>query len=266
MIWQPGLMLVALVVMLAYIARPTRSASGNKIKSPVRWKTASGTTTIATYNICGGRGLDGIRDIDRAADVLAPFDIVGVQELFAADWRGNPSHLEQIARSNDSGWLFAPTRSRWFREYRGNGLLSRFPVDKWYREPLIDQSGHSYRNLLTARVRIGDDHLSVLVTHLHTREGRDLQLRRVMERFMEYSPAVLLGDLNTKRDDPLLANILSDPTVTDAIGLVLGERDPPDRVDWILTRGVTISEGDMIEVGVSDHPCFHISINFAKNS
>jgi endonuclease/exonuclease/phosphatase family metal-dependent hydrolase len=257
---------VALVVMLAYIARPTRPANGNKINSPGHWKTASGSASIATYNICGGRGLDGVRNITRAAEVLAPFDIAGVQELFAADWRGNPSHLEQIARSNDSGWLFAATRSRWFREYRGNGLLSRFPVDKWYREPLLDQSGHSYRNLLTARIRMGEDHLWVLVTHLHTREGRGLQLGRVLERFAEYSPAVLLGDLNTKRDDPLLASTLSDPTVTDAIGLVLAERDPPDRVDWILGRGVTVSAGDMIEAGVSDHPCFHVSIDLAKSS
>jgi endonuclease/exonuclease/phosphatase family metal-dependent hydrolase len=254
-------MILAMVVILAYIARPARPASGTSINSPARWQTDAGTVNVATYNVCGGRGLDGIRDISRAADILATSDIAGVQELFASNWFGTPSHLEEIARRNDTGWLFAATRSRWFREYRGNGLLSSFPVDKWYREPLIDESGHSFRNLLSARLRINDKHLWVLVTHLHTREARGKQLKRVLDRFAEYSPAVLLGDLNTRRDDPLIADVLSDPDITDAIELALGSQDTKDRIDWILTRGVEVQGGHMVEAaGVSDHPCYQVML------
>ena len=260
MIWQSGLMILAMVLLLAYIARPTRPASGTTINSPSRWHAGSGTVNVATYNICGGRGLDGIRDISRAAGVLEQCDIAGLQELFAAGWFGASSHLENIARQNDAGWLFAATRSRWFREYRGNGLLSRFPVDKWYREPLVDESGHSYRSLLGARIRLDGGHLWVLVTHLHPRDGRSKQLKRVLERFAEHSPAILLADLNTKRNDPMLADALSDPEITDAIGLVLGPGDTDDRIDWVLTKGVSVQGGQVIEAGVSDHPCYHVSL------
>jgi endonuclease/exonuclease/phosphatase family metal-dependent hydrolase len=264
MIWQPVLLIFALIAILAYKARPTRETSGDEINSPTGWEPFEGTTTIATYNVCGGRGEDGIRDITRAAQVLAPYDIAGVQELHAADWSGRPSQLEQIAKLNNVGWLFSATRTRWFREYRGNGLLSRFPADMWYSEPLIDRSGHRFRNLLATRFLIGDEYLWVLVTHLHTREGRELQLKRVLERFMEHSPAILIGDLNTRRDDPVLGAALSDPTVSDAIGTALGPNDPVDRVDWILTRGLTILGGGKTGDGVSDHPCFNVTVSISE--
>ena len=35
---------------------------------------------------------------------------------------------------------------------------------------------------------------------------------------------------------------------------ILGDRDPPYRVDWIITRGLDTVDGDLIFSDVSDHP------------
>ena len=71
-------------------------------------------------------------------------------------------------------------------------------------------------------------------------QDRETQLERVFSLFCDLEkPAILMGDLNTFRDDPLLAGWLEDPEIHDVIGETLGEKDFPRRIDWIFTRGLT---------------------------
>lgn len=253
--------LLGALIGAAYVAHPTPAASGTAIGAPTRWTVPRAPVCrFGTYNVHGGKGAEGVRDIRRAAEVVRGVDVLALQELRAATRLRTPAQIEQLAGILDLGWLFAPTRTRWFREYRGTGLLSRFPVTHWYREPLVDLSGHSFRVLTTVAVDFYGHTLWVLCTHLHPRLAREQQLATVLQRFTHYSPAILMGDLNTTREDPALAALIQEPEVVDAIREALGERDAADRIDWILVKGLRVVRGGVAEVGVSDHPYYWVDI------
>lgn len=258
-------LVLALVVALLWAAgvpRPKPAARGNGINPPARWRRHDNDPlVVSTFNIHGGKGVDGQRDVYRTAQIISGADVAALQEVRAARRFGGSCQAEVIARANDKGWLFAPTQTRWFRDFRGNALITAFPVLEWHREPLVNVAGYRYRNLTTARLRIGRRDLWVLFTHLHTRTGRDAQLRTVLERFVHYAPAILLGDLNTTRADPQLAAVLHNGAV-DAVREVLGDQDRDDRVDWIITKGMAIDTGGMRDEGVSDHPYYWATVRF----
>ncbi len=262
-----GLLLIICLVLLgvcivsAYVAHPTPAASGTTINPPAVWTPLRGPTVrFGTYNVRGGRGLDEVRDIRRAAEVVRGVDVLALQELKGATHFRTPAQVEQLGKLLQLGWLFAPTRTRWYRAYRGNGLVSRLRATYWYREPLVDVSGHSFRVLTTVALELKGRPVWVLFTHLHPRLARDQQLDTVLQRFSQYSPAVLMGDLNTRRDDPRLAEALGQPDVVDAIRASLGNQDPADRIDWILVKGLRVATGGSTGVGVSDHPYFWVDL------
>lgn len=257
-----ALALILALLWAAAVPRSRPAARGTSINPPARWREDDAESlVVATYNIHGGKGRDGKRDLGRTARMISDADVAALQEVRAGGRFGAACQAEVIAGANGKGWLFAPTQTRWFGDFRGNALVTAFPVQEWHREPLINVAGRRYRNLTTARLRIGCRDLWVLFTHLHTRAGRDMQLRAVLERFARYEPAILLGDLNTTRSDPQLDALLQHGGV-DAVRQVLGDQDQDDRVDWIITKGVAVDTGGMHDVGVSDHPYFWATVRF----
>ncbi len=261
-----ALILALLLLLVAYESRPTGAAYGTDFNLPLRRRERhgeQGCLVVATFNIHGAKGTDGRRDLRRCAKVLEGADIVALQEVHAATRFGGRCQAGEIARLAGMGWLFAPTRMRWFRHYRGNALLSVFPVIEWFREPLPHVSGRSYRNLTTALLRIDGRDVSVLCTHLHTRAGREVQLRLLLQRFAQLpAPAILLGDLNTRDDDPQLRALL-DGVARDALRRGLGGRDDAGRVDWIITKGLDVEAAGARDDGASDHPCYWARLRFA---
>ena len=210
---------------------------------------------LGTYNIHGGKGADGLRDLKRTAGVIAGTGIVALQEVRSGWFCDQTGTLQ--SQLGTFG-LFAPTVQRWFHDYRGNSLLSVFPVDRWRSYHLPNAGGRRYRIYTVAEVSIGGQVLSVLFTHLHTRAGREQQLKIVLEHFGRLPvPAVLIGDLNSRRDDPVFAGLPGD--AVDGIAQALGAKDTP-RVDWIFTRGLEIKNGGRVDSEVSDHPYFWIEV------
>lgn len=250
---------IALIALLAG-AIPRRAAPSAGIERQPADGHPSGTeqsVIVATYNIHGAKGTDGRRDLARTAQAMAGVDIAALQEV-RAGWCRNQA--VQLARTLQLGWLFVPTLLRWYRHYRGNALLTRYPVSRWQTHPLPNVAGHRYRAFTVAEVDLGRVVLSVLFTHLHTRQGRQQQLGIVLEHFRSLKPpAVLLGDLNTKAGDPVLAQYLA-AAGWDALDRVLGERDTVDRVDWVLTRGVSLKRGGFTDSGASDHPYYWVEV------
>lgn len=245
----------------AYKASPQGASAGEGIHPPAKWKKPNTSFTIGTYNIQTGKSLEGKRDITKSAEVIKNTDILGLQELYAASWLGKKSHAQTLAEHGGFGWLYAATRRRWFREHRGNALLSKFEVAEWYIEPLADFSGKSFRNLITAKLIIDQQPVWVLNTHLHTKHGREVQLKTVLQRFAQYPTAILLGDFNTKTDDPQLIELLKDKNVKDAVQISLPDIDHSQRIDWILTKGFDIKQGFYQEKGVSDHPFYAVELS-----
>lgn len=250
----------ALVACAAGVPRRAPCRGGSGVENPLALAADPPPSRIrlATYNIHGAKGTDGVRDLGRIAGVIGRADVVALQEV-RAGWRDNQAG--RLGRRLECGWLFTPTLRRWFRDYRGNALLTRFPVGSWSTEPLPNLRGRRFRACTVCALPWRGATLSILFTHLHTREGRGEQLEMVIDRFLGLPPpAVLLGDLNTRRDDPRLGALLGADGVEDALTEVLGELDPPYRVDWIVTKGLRAADGGVAAEGASDHPYFWVEV------
>jgi len=235
-----------------------RGADESRLAGPVR---AVSTLRVATYNIHGGRGRDGCRDLSRIAADLERVDVAALQEVHDT-WRSRRQLDELGARLNRVA-LSAPTRRRWYRRHRANGLLTTHPIGRWSRMPL---QGHPrqrfhYRNLTVAQLELPQP-LWILFTHLNREQGRDEQLEQVMREFIKYSPALLMGDLNMNRTDPALLEYLARDDITDALGEILDD-DDPQRIDWILCRGLAPVRGGVIDSGASDHALYWCDIELA---
>ncbi len=220
------------------------------------------TVRFGTYNIHGCKGLDGRRDPDRVARDLEGLDFVGLNEVRRKPFAGE-DQAEVLGQRVGMGWLFAPAESRWYgRELFGNALLTRLPVDRWLRIPLPRKHDYSSRNMLLADVRHGGETIRVLVAHVNQRSPRErrMQLECVLGMFLSLDePAVLVGDLNTGREDPAISAALATPGVVSPVDEVLaGEK--LEMIDWILVRGLRGVDGGVRDSGASDHPLIWVEL------
>jgi endonuclease/exonuclease/phosphatase family metal-dependent hydrolase len=261
------LILVVLAVVLLSLARKPRPAinqSGTQIDTSYDWAAPESLLTIASYNIQTGKNLQGERDIAKSAHIIRQADIVGIQEVYANGWLNmlGFGQAQSVALANPGrfGQLFAATRYRWFRENRGNLLLSRIPIDQWDVVMLPDQSGKSFRNMTVANFNWQSEPITIINTHLHTGIGREQQLAVVLQEFAKYPRAILVGDFNTMRNADLLNQTLADDSTSDAIALAGLDLKNASRIDWILTKGFEIVSGKMHDKGVSDHPYYEVSL------
>jgi len=214
------------------------------------------TIRVGSFNIHGGKGRDGRRDIRRIAKCLQGLDFVGLNEVCGSRLGQPQDQAELLGRELGMGWLFAPTVRVWHWRESGNGLLSRRPVTFWQRIPLPQRHDHSHRNVVLVGLECERGRaVRILITHINRRDPeRSLQLRTVINLFTSLeAPAVLLGDLNTGADDPQLRELLEMPGVSDSVGQVLGEQ-AQNRIDWIITRGLDCVDAGMLDEGASDHP------------
>jgi endonuclease/exonuclease/phosphatase family metal-dependent hydrolase len=223
---------------------------------------------VATYNIHRGKGLDGIRDLNRTANVLRDADLIGLNEIAGPAFWGQADQVAQLAAKLKLGWQFAPNQYRWHKYHFGNGLASRLEVGPWTSEPLdYDRvQSNSPRNLLTATVMVGEQPITFLATHLDRGKIRPVQLQHVLSEFAAHTPAVLVGDFNTTATDPLLVAFFADSNNVDAIARVRGNADDRGRIDWIITRGLNVLSGGTEPPGVSDHPCYWVDVELSKTN
>lgn len=263
-----GIALLALLL----IARKARSANDregtqlnkrDETNSSVKQKQNS-SLIVASYNVQTGKNLQGQRNINRAAEILSRADIAGVQEVYAASWSNKfgigLSQTEVLARHSNFDWLFCPTRLRWFRENRGNALLSKLPINSWRTTMLPDQSGNSFRNMTVANFEWQGQSCYFINTHLHTGKGQTEQLKVVLDEFSKYPNAILVGDFNTRPDNQLLQQFIKSNQAIDAISQSKIDQDETNRIDWILVSGWTVLSAHKIAKGVSDHPYYEVTL------
>jgi endonuclease/exonuclease/phosphatase family metal-dependent hydrolase len=256
------LLLFALVYWQGSTKYPTGAASGARLNQVVGTTATDSerdasqrTIRIASFNIHGGRGPDGRLDLARTAQQLAGFDLVGLNEVRGTRWRTSVDQAELLGEQLDLAWLFAPTERRWGRDDFGNGLLAWRADVNWQRMPLPKPSSRTNRNFIWAKLPVGDETIDVLVTHLERGDTaeRHLQLQSLGQLFLSLAgPALLMGDLNSTADDPQLRQLLAAPGVSDALSC--RGIESPQRIDWILVRGLNVLDAGLIDRGASDHP------------
>lgn len=217
--------------------------------------TGQASLRVATYNIHGGVGRDLRRDLARTAEAIRGFDLILLNEVHGGYFWQTAGQAEQLAEATGRRWLFAPTETRWWHHEFGNAVLSLADADWWQRLPLPSAS-RGYRNLVLMSVPLAGGSVNVVATHLDRNDAaaREDQFRAASELFLALAePAMLMGDLNTTADEPLLAALLAREEVHDPLREILGQ-ETPRRIDWILTRGLRTIDAGTIDNGASDHP------------
>ena len=164
--------------------------------------------TIASYNIHRGVGLDGRRDLDRLAAVVAEIgpDVVGFQEVVR---QPNGVHGDQallLASKLGMTVVMGETRSYGEAGTYGNAVLTRLPVVGSDRCDLSWRAREP-RGCLRVDLAVNGTALHVFNAHfgLLLRERRD-QLERLATFITDKSiagPRVLMGDFNEWHRGPI---------------------------------------------------------------
>ncbi len=253
--------IVCLVLTLAGLGTqrqmyPLQSGSG--IYSPADWKSPdTRRIRVSTYNIQKAVGTDGKRDLQKILGVVSDDDIVGLQEVLGSTWTNWIDQAETLARAMGAGWLYAPSQTRYFREYYGNALISRFPVESWRIIPLVwsNELGNTtkslkHRNRIEARIVIDEIPVQVIVTHLDRGTIRPVQLLEVLGEFERHQHVILLADMNTDPQDSTMRQWLTANPGVDV------SEDITNKVDWILVKGFRTVDYGTAPSGPSDHPYY----------
>ncbi|MBS0210547.1 MAG: endonuclease/exonuclease/phosphatase family protein [Planctomycetes bacterium] len=264
-VWLVGLVVAAALSTwwAASLRMPCGPAAGHEFSGAsavVAVPAEKSVFRLTTFNIHGGRGPNAPVDLNLTAAVLADQDFVGLNEVRGPWLWQSEDQSELLGRQLSLAWLFAPAEERYWHYRFGNGVLSKLPVRDWQRIPLPSPWSDGYRNAVRLALDVHSTTLNVVVTHLTRSDDRErhVQLEAVGDLFLSLAePAVLMGDLNTTRDDPALQKLLTRPGVVDALGDLPAGRSQ-GRIDWILTRGLNVAGAGVKETAASDHPMFWI--------
>jgi len=258
-----ALVLICVLIFVASIRQPIESNSGTKFNkvnvsstgeaSKATQSMSTSTLRVASYNIARGKGTDGIRDIHRTSGILANFDIIGLSEV-----GGFPltNHAEEIGRDLEMAWQFAPNQKRWLYDYFGNAMLSNLTVTSWHSQmlPRDIKKNRAFRNYLVAKFEWQGKEIVVITTHLGRGELVNVQLDLVMQTFLRYPHAILMGDFNLMPDSPLWQAYLDKNEFSEAATNTPVLAHHQERLDYIFVRGLRIVNSGNHPRGISDHP------------
>lgn len=138
-------------------------------------------------------------NLDRLAEVLPQFDLVGLQEADAGSLRsGFLNQTRYLAETSGMPfWSHQPNRPMARLAHSANGLISRMEPRSVLDYPL--PSRIPGRGALLAQFGEGDNTLAVMVAHLSlSAPARVKQLGFIAELLQDFPHAVLMGDLNTE--------------------------------------------------------------------
>lgn len=226
---------------------------------------AAPSVRIMTFNIHHGEGMDGRLDLERIANVItgAKADIVGLQEVDRGVERTQSRDiLKELADLTGMRYAFGKNIDLQGGDY-GNALLTRFPIVSEGNRLLEPIGGGEQRGVLQTVLDVDGTRVLVLTTHFdHRRDSAQRprsaeQMRDMVAQWGE-GPAVLFGDFNDAPDSPAYATLTK--VATDAWtvvgkdeGYTIPVETPRRRIDWILLRGLTAVDGQVIRTDGSDH-------------
>ena len=232
-----------------------QSASGAFLQS------APPTLKLGSFNIHGGKGVDGVRNLTRTADLLHEVDVAGLYEVRALPTTELPNQAASLASTLQVAWLFAPTERSWWSDHFGNGMLSRIPIRSVLRIPLVNTRGKAYRNAILATVALQTTDVRIIAVHVDRENDRRHQLQAVIDLFLNLQePCLLMGDLNTNAADPLLRELRERPGVRSPLHDAAPQGPTSSNIDWIFTRGLKTISAELVENTASDHPLLRVEL------
>lgn len=219
--------------------------------------------TVASFNIHSGKGTDGQTDLQRIQDLIAGCDVAALYEVRNSLFEDNQA--AQLSHKVYREAWFAATERHWYHEHFGNAVLSRVAVSEVQRLPLPGTRGKAFRNAVLAYVPWRERTLKILAVHIDREQDRERQLRLVTQLFLALeAPAILMGDLNTAIDDPLLQAVLHKPGVTSPLHDAKGDAVPMGNIDWVFAKGLVTIDADLFVTEASDHPALRVKLRLLE--
>ncbi len=194
--------------------------------------------------------------LERIAEFLRPFDIVGLQEV---DGGGARSHYvvqtEYLAwRAGFPYWHNQVNRRIGRLALHSNGFLSRLPPDAIYATPLPGLPG---RGAIWVHFGRGREGLLLCVLHLAlSPRARRRQLDFVAEYITSYDHVIVMGDLNCGANAPELRRFLARTGLIDPIpnARTFPSWQPRHKLDHILvSSGLETRRMQVYDFVCSDH-------------
>ena len=113
---------------------------------------------IVTFNIAHGKGLDGIIDLERQAELVCKCkpDIVFLQEIDMYTKRaGERNQIREFSKKISLPYCSMESNITLEDGYYGDGIISRFPISFSvnYLMPLTDLN-HEQRGILCTRISL----------------------------------------------------------------------------------------------------------------
>lgn len=200
---------------------------------------------VLSFNILGGRNVDGKKDVARLAKVIMTLnpDIVAMQEVDKGTGRINGRDTTvELAKLTGMYHAYGKAMNYDGGQY-GEGVLSKYPIKSIKNFALPAEKGAEPRAALTVVVNISgtEQEYLFIATHLdHLKNGtsRKMQAKKLNEIAADSKiPYIIAGDLNAEPDSQTI-NILSEkfefipkklyqPTYSSS--------KPKVKIDWIGT-------------------------------
>ena len=260
LIWSTITAALLLLFITARVGSRVSGQHGGPINPPAKAAESQTRLRIATLNIQYGRGQDQCLDLPRTASAINNCDFVALQEVAGAKHFNQPDQAAVLGEILDMKWLYAPTKTRWFRPFAGNAVLTNVPIRHWFWRPLVHVRGRGFRNMVVCELMLAGKKVTVINTHLPTNKGREEQMRQVFREFAKYRRAILLGDFNTQPQDPLLLDLIRNGAAHNPFIDASGSIGSNARVDWIILRGLTATAVTIGVPGPSDHPTLRATV------
>ena len=243
-----------ILLIFAFVAVAMASASAQKVR-------------VMSYNVKNGIGMDGVKSIERCADVIRKVnpDIVAVQELDSMTRRNDRYVLGDMAKRIGYYDYYGPTINYQGGKY-GIGVLSKKPAlsVKFYSMPHHKED----RGVLVVEFK----KYYLICTHLSgvpRKKGKGVQvdvIRDVVEKLDK--PVFIAGDMNARPGSPVMrafkefATILSDDSK-----LTAPSNNPRGCIDYILGAKASfkvLKEEVLYDVLASDHLPLYVDAKISK--
>ncbi|SMF92590.1 Metal-dependent hydrolase, endonuclease/exonuclease/phosphatase family [Paenibacillus uliginis N3/975] len=227
-------------------------------------------TTVMSYNIHHGVGIDGELSLNRIADVIrdSGAEIVGLQEVdrfygARSDFKDQAKELASLL-----GYHYAyganldlesgegQTNNRQY----GTAILSKYPI-LHSENILLSSFGKEQRGVLHAVVNVRGIHVDVYNTHLGLDvPSRMAQIQEIIDlASASNGPALLTGDFNAEPDSEEIQLLLDNGLFVNSFqgiddAYTFPVFNPSEIIDYILTSpAVQHANQRVIHAEASDH-------------
>lgn len=196
-------------------------------------------------------------NLDRIAQVVGDYDIVGLQEVDGGSLRSHfINQVEYLAQHGSFPfWYNQTNRNLGKFAQHSNGILSRFKPSEVteYKLPGMMPG----RGALMARFGPHDHSLTLFLVHLALgKRARQYQLDFVGELVSDYSHACVMGDFNCSLDSEEMRRLFAntDLCAPEETHLTFPSWRPARNIDHILTTSaVQVNEVKVVNQALSDH-------------